>query len=194
MRYPSLYQINTRVWLRDLADSLKRPATLTDIPDEFLDQVASLGFDYVWFLGLWQTGPAGRRLSLGHPEWLREFRAALPDFSEADVNGSPFAVTGYTLHRDFGQEVDLLTLKERLNTRGLKLIVISFPTTRPWSIPGWQSTPSSMFRGVQPTLSGSPRITGGWRPDRAPSFWPTAGIPTFPAGLTPSNSTTVTQP
>ena len=40
-RYPFLYQINTRVWLRELADRLARPATLADIPDDFLDQVAA---------------------------------------------------------------------------------------------------------------------------------------------------------
>ena len=123
VRYPSLYQINTRVWLRELSDSLGRSATLADIPDEFLDQVASMGFDYVWFLGLWQTGAAGRQVSLSHADWLKEFQATLPDFTEADVSGSPFAITGYTLHRDFGQEADLLNLKERLRKRGLKLIV-----------------------------------------------------------------------
>ena len=45
-RYPSLYQINTRVWLRELSNSLGRPAALADIPDAFLDQVAAMGFDY----------------------------------------------------------------------------------------------------------------------------------------------------
>ena len=138
VRYPSLYQINTRVWLRELANTLGRPAILADIPDEFLDQVAALGFDYVWFLGLWQTGSAGRQVSLGHPEWLKEFQATLPDFSEADVSGSPFAVTGYTLHRDFGRETDLLSLKERLQARGLKLIVDFVPNhtalDHPWVI------------------------------------------------------------
>ena len=116
--YPSLYQINTRVWLRDLLPRLGRPATLADIPDEFLDQIVVLGFDYVWFLGLWQTGLAGRQVSLSHPEWLQEFQATLPDFTAADVSGSPFAVTGYALHPDFGPEADLLGLKERLKPGG----------------------------------------------------------------------------
>jgi hypothetical protein len=89
VRYPSLYQINTRVWLRELSDRLGRAATLADIPDDFLDQVAALGFDYVWFLGLWQTGQAGREVSLGHHEWLQEFQATLPGFTEADISGSP---------------------------------------------------------------------------------------------------------
>jgi len=134
--YPSLYQINTRVWLQELADRLGRAATLADIPDPFLDQVAAQGFDYVWFLGLWQTGQAGRQVSLSHPEWLREFEATLPGFTEADVSGSPFAVTGYTLHQDFGREADLLGLKERLKARGLKLLVDFVPNhtapDHPW--------------------------------------------------------------
>jgi hypothetical protein len=115
------------VWLRGLSDRLGRPATLADIPDEFFDQKVSLGFDYVWFLGLWQTGTAGRRVSLSHPEWIKEFKATLPDFTEPDVSGSPFAVTGYSLHRDFGREVDLFCLKECLQERGLKLIVDFVP-------------------------------------------------------------------
>jgi hypothetical protein len=39
VRYPSLYQINARIWLREFGSTLGRPATLADNPDEFLDQV-----------------------------------------------------------------------------------------------------------------------------------------------------------
>ncbi len=55
-KYPCLYQINTRVWLRDLSQNLARQATLNDIPDGELDQLAQAGFDWLWFLGVWQTG------------------------------------------------------------------------------------------------------------------------------------------
>jgi hypothetical protein len=193
VRYPSLYQINTRVWLRELANTLGRPAILADIPDAFLDQVAAQGFDYLWFLGLWQTGSAGRQVSLGHPEWLKEFQATLPGFTEDDVSGSPFAVTGYTLHRDFGQVADLLSLKERLGARGLSSSWTLSPTTRPRIIPGWSSTPSSMFREAPPTWSGNPIITGGLKPPAAPLSWPTAVTPTSPAGPIPSRSTIATR-
>ena len=86
-KYPTLYQINTRVWLRELSDRFGRPVTLADIPDDLFDHVASMGFDYIWFLGLWQTGKAGRQVSLSHPEWLQDYRATLPGFTEADVSG-----------------------------------------------------------------------------------------------------------
>ena len=39
--YPSLYQVNTRVWLTEFAKSRGRPATLDDIPDAELDQFAA---------------------------------------------------------------------------------------------------------------------------------------------------------
>jgi hypothetical protein len=52
-RYPSLFQINTRVWLTELGHALHRPATLDDIPDATLDRLAERGFDWVWFLNAW---------------------------------------------------------------------------------------------------------------------------------------------
>jgi hypothetical protein len=45
--YPSLYQINTRVWLTELSRTLRRPATLDDIPDAELDRLAAMGFDWI---------------------------------------------------------------------------------------------------------------------------------------------------
>ena len=59
-RYPLLYQINTRVWLTDLSRSLGRNATLDDIRDAELDDIARMGFDWVWLLSVWQTGPAAQ--------------------------------------------------------------------------------------------------------------------------------------
>jgi len=91
-RYPSLFQINTRLRLSELARVLGRPATLDDIPDDELDRLASDGFDIVWLLGVWQTGRAAREVSATNPEWLAEYRRVLGDFDEADVCGSPFAV------------------------------------------------------------------------------------------------------
>ena len=37
--YPSLYQINTRVWLTELSKQLGRPAMLDDVPDSELDRL-----------------------------------------------------------------------------------------------------------------------------------------------------------
>src|SRR5580692_5156364 len=94
--YPSLYQINTRVWLTEFSRKLGRPATLDDIPDAELGRLAKIGFDWIWMLSVWQTGAAGRQVSRNNPEWRREFHETLPDLTEEDVIGSGFAITGYT--------------------------------------------------------------------------------------------------
>ena len=83
--YPSLFQITTRVWLTELSRALQRPATLDDIPDRDLDHLAKMGFDWLWFLSVWQTGPAGQRISRSNPEWRREFQETLPDLREGDL-------------------------------------------------------------------------------------------------------------
>jgi len=46
-RYPSLYQINTRVRLTELSQAMGRPATLDDIPDAELDCRAEMGLDWI---------------------------------------------------------------------------------------------------------------------------------------------------
>ena len=93
-RYPALFQINTRVWLTELRRTLGRAATLDDIPDAALDRLVEQGFDWVWFLSVWQTGPAGQHVSRSHLEWRKEFQETLPDLQEADIAGSGFAITG----------------------------------------------------------------------------------------------------
>src|SRR5687768_12901715 len=101
-RYPSLYQINTRVWLTELSQELGRVATLDDIPDVELDRLAELGFDWVWFLSVWQTGLAGQQISRSNQEWRKEFEETLPHLREEDIAGSGFAITGYTVHHQLG--------------------------------------------------------------------------------------------
>ena len=133
---PLLYQINTRVWLTELSQSLGRPATLDDIPDVELDLLAKMGFDWLWFLSVWQTGLAGQRISRTNPEWRREFQETLPDLREDDIAGSGFAITGYTVHRDLGGDAALARLRERLRKRGLKLLLDFVPNhtglDHPW--------------------------------------------------------------
>ena len=126
-RYPALLQINTRALLSELADTLQRHATLDDIPDATLDRIASDGFDWVWPLGVWQTGEAARRVSLQAPEWQAEYRQLLGDFTDEDVAGSPFAIREYVVNGNFGGPAALARFRGRLVARGLKLMLDFVP-------------------------------------------------------------------
>ena len=126
-RHPLLYQLNTRVVLNELSRSLGHVATLDDFPDTELDRLAALGFEWIWLLSVWQTGDAARRVSRSNPQWRAEFEHTLPDLREADIAGSGFAISGYTVHRDLGGAAALVRLRTRMRQRGLKLMLDFVP-------------------------------------------------------------------
>jgi len=125
--YPSLYQINTRVWMTELSRKLGHQATLDDIPDEALNKLADSGFDWIWFLSVWQTGLAAQRVSRQNPGWRREFQETLPDLEEEDIAGSGFAITRYTVSEQLGGDAALSRLRQRLAKRGMKLMLDFVP-------------------------------------------------------------------
>jgi hypothetical protein len=118
-RYPSLLQINSRVWLERLSCEAGRRITLADIDDTTIDRFAEQGFDWVWLLSVWQTGAAGRAVSRGNPQWRAEFVAILPDLTEDDICGSGFAITAYTVGGRLGGERALAQFREKLARRGI---------------------------------------------------------------------------
>jgi hypothetical protein len=156
-RYPSLFQVNTRVRLAELAASLGRPATLDDVPDAELDRLAEDGFDLVWFLGVWQTGEAARAVSRSKPEWLEEYRRVLPDFREQDVCGSCFAIRDYHVHEDFGGDEALARLRWRLERRGLRLILDFVPNHMAPDHPWVAEHPDFFVAGTEEQLAQQPR-------------------------------------
>lgn len=157
VRYPSLYQINTRVWLTELSRDLGRPANLDDIPNAELDRLAGLGFDWVWFLSVWQTGALGQQVSRDNPEWRREFHETLPDLREEDIPGSGFAITGYTVHRGLGGDAALARLRERLRRRGLRLMLDFVPNHTGLDHPWVEDHPDYYVRGTELDLARAPQ-------------------------------------
>lgn len=137
-RSPLLYQVNTRIWLNLLSQELSRPVTLDDLPDAWLEQISRQGFDWVYLLGVWQTGEAGRHHSLTSPEMRHEFKSLLPDLIDDDICGSCFAITGYSVAQSLGGDEAMLRLRDRLNQLGLRLMLDFVPnhtaTDHPWVV------------------------------------------------------------
>ena len=156
-RYPSLYQVNTRVWLTELSRELGRRATLDDIPDSELDRLAGIGFDWIWMTSVWQTGLAGQRISRTNPEWRHEFQETLPDLREEDIPGSGFAITGYTVHDDLGGDAALARLRRRLARRGLRLLLDFVPNHTGLDHPWVEDHPEYYMRGTERDLARAPQ-------------------------------------
>ncbi|MFC1922276.1 alpha-amylase family glycosyl hydrolase [Chloroflexota bacterium] len=155
--YPSLYQINTRVWLTSLSETLGRPAQLDDIPDAELDRLVAMGFDWVWFLSVWQTGPAAQAISRANPGWRREFNETLPDLKEEDIAGSGFAIQNYAVHRDLGGDAALARLRQRLQKRGLKLMLDFVPNHMAPDHPWVEEHPEYFITGTEDLLAREPQ-------------------------------------
>ncbi len=155
--HPSLYQINTRVWLTELSRKLGRTAQLDDIPDAELDRLSKMGFDWVWFLSVWQTGPAAQAISRANPGWRREFEETLPDLKDEDIAGSGFAIQNYAVHRDLGGDAALARLRERLQKRGLRLMLDFVPNHMAPDHPWIDEHPDFFVHGSEADLFRSPR-------------------------------------
>jgi Alpha amylase, catalytic domain len=156
-RYPSILQINTRVWLTQLSRDLRRPATLDDVPNAELDRLAAMGFDWVWFLSVWQTGLAGQQVSRTNPEWRKEFQETLPDLGEKDIAGSGFAITGYTVHEQLGGNAALVRLRERMRQRGLRLLLDFVPNHTGLDHPWVEHHPEYYVSGTERDLAQAPQ-------------------------------------
>jgi glycosidase len=154
---PLLYQVNTRVLLYERGVELGRAATLDDVPNDLLDDIAARGFDWVWMLGVWQTGEAARAVSSASAEWTVEYHEALSDFTPDDVTGSPFAIVDYGVHRDFGGDVALAGLRARLSERGLKLLLDFVPNHTGLDHPWLVDAPQRYVGGTEDDLAAQPQ-------------------------------------
>lgn len=159
--YPALYQINTRVWLTRLSRELGRHATLDDIPDSDLDRLAESGFDWIWFLSVWQTGLASQEVSRSQAQWLKEFHETLPDLTSEDIAGSGFAITSYSTHRDLGGNSALSRLRNRLQQRGLRLMLDFVPNHTGLDHHWVEEHPEYYVKGTEQDLATAP-MNYGW--------------------------------
>ncbi|MCL6258325.1 alpha-amylase family glycosyl hydrolase [Aquiflexum sp. TKW24L] len=125
--YPTLYQVNIRVWLNSISIKLCKRATLDDIPDHELDKIKEMGFEWVWLMGIWQTGSRGKEISRTNQDLLDEFERTLPDLKMGDIGGSGFAITSYEIHGDLGGNEALGRIKKKMKEKGLFLMLDFVP-------------------------------------------------------------------
>jgi glycosidase len=179
-RYPSLFQINTRVWLERLSREAGRRITLAGIDDATLDGFAEKGFDWIWLLSVWQIGAAGRAVSRGNPQWRAEFKAILPDLTDDDICGSGFAITAYTAGEALGGERALAQFRQRLAQRGIKLMLDFVPNHTAPDHPWVKTHPDYYIEGSEEALAGALQNYLRVETDRGPKILAYGRDPNFP--------------
>jgi len=135
---PLLYEINARVWLGEMQPLAKgksrrpppgaRRGGLAQVPAGAVNEIAGLGFDLVWLMGVWQTGAAGERLARELIERHPEMSRALDGFDPLeDVVSSPYAVQDYTAAESLGGPKGLAGFRGALAKKGIGLLLDFVP-------------------------------------------------------------------
>ena len=123
---PSLYEINTRVWLRQF-DKPGRRATLRDVPDNFWANLQNKGMHIVWLMGVWKINARALHENDLSAELQSGYDQALPDWQEDDVIGSPYAIDEYIVADDLGGPEALKHIRQQLAKFDLRLMLDFVP-------------------------------------------------------------------
>jgi glycosidase len=122
-KHPILYEISTRPWLFELSKKYGKSITkIKDIPLEEFDYLKENGIEIVWMMGVWKLGTYGLEF-----DKKLDYSDVLPDWTEDDVIGSPYAISEYTCNPSIGSNDDLVWLREELHSRNMKLMLDFVP-------------------------------------------------------------------
>ena len=126
-RYPTIYEINTWVWLSELSERAGNSVTLSSVPQAEWDVIAKFGFDGVWLMGVWERSPAGIAIANRNKSLLDDFKRALPDFRPQDNVGSAYCVRRYSVDEHLGGPEGLAVARTELAKRGIRLVLDFVP-------------------------------------------------------------------
>jgi glycosidase len=136
-RYPTIYEINSWVWLSELGNKARRSIDFASVPSAEWDAIADYGFDAVWLMGVWERSPAGIAIANQNNNLLEDFRRALPDFRSEDNVGSPYCVRRYVVDRRLGGPEGLAIARKELARRKIRLLLDLVPNhvapDHPWA-------------------------------------------------------------
>jgi hypothetical protein len=166
---PTLYEINAWAWLEQLSRQAGQFITLGSVPQAELERIASYGFDGVWLMGVWQRSPDGRRVAREHTGLQGEYRQALPDYTDADVVGSPYSIPDYRADPTLGGDGELAMLRQRLADLGLRLVLDFVPNHFACDHPWISQHPERLVQGGADSLAREPvnyfdvTVDGQWK-------------------------------
>ena len=143
----TLLEISTRPYLYYLSQKYKKEINkLSLIPKEELDFFEKMGFNMIWFMGVWNNGIEGRNFDKKDESRIKKYNKNLPNWTNEDVIGSPYSIYSYDPSPEIGNLDDLKWLKEELNKRKIKLILDFVPNHSSMDAPEIKSNPDFYIR------------------------------------------------
>ncbi len=156
VRHPFVYEINTWPWLESISEQEGSRVDLGTVPARYWQELADLGFDAVWLMGVWQRSPAGIDIALANPGLRSDFQAALPDWRVEDVAGSPYCIRDYVVDDHLGGTVGLAAARQALAQLNIRLILDFVPNHVAPDHPWTTSRPELFITGTDRDLDTDP--------------------------------------
>jgi hypothetical protein len=116
-----IYEINTRAHC----------ANFNQITQAELIELSQIGFNAIWFMGVWRIGEGARKIS---------------KIISEDFEGSPFAISSYQFNPSLGDEREFRALVERAHRAGLSVIVDFIPNHMALDSPWIEENPEFFIR------------------------------------------------
>ncbi len=159
--HPVVYEVNTAVWLGEVAALLGTDVTLEAVPAPEWDRVVPEGISVVWLMGVWARSLSGRQIALLNPDLRAGWSSALPDWTSTDVVGSPYCITDYVPAAEFGGWAGLDRARAELRARGALLMVDWVPNHVGPDSPWLRTAPEAFVRGTVEELARQPEAFVG---------------------------------
>ncbi len=126
-KFPNLYEINTRVWIKRFATPENPKPKLTDVPSSYWEGLAKKNIDIIWLMGMWKVNRETVKKYCFEDFLKRNYDKALKDWKEEDVIGSPYAIEEYSINPELGDNETIPVLRKKLNSLGIKLFLDFIP-------------------------------------------------------------------
>jgi hypothetical protein len=153
---PVAHEVNTAVWLREVGHRAGSTVTLRDVPPAEWDALVPDGVNIVWLMGVWERSALGRAIALDDPGLRAAWAAALPDWTQADVAGSPYCIRDYVPDPFVGGWAGIDAAREQLRARGARLMLDWVPNHVGPDSPWLLAEPDAFVRGTAEELARRP--------------------------------------
>jgi hypothetical protein len=125
--HPHLLEISAWPWLERLSRDEGRLVTLGDVPASHWDRIAVQGFQFLYLMGVWRRSAIGRELARADRGLRADYDRVLPDWTDADVPGSPYCIEAYEPDERMGGWAGLEAARGELRARGVRLMLDFVP-------------------------------------------------------------------
>ncbi len=145
VKHPLILEINTLPWLHHLSEKFQEDITLQNIPDSVILDFEN--YNAIWLMGVWQRSKISEKIAQEHKELQDDFQQGLPDYTPADIIGSPYAVKNYEPDPRIGGNNGLHNIHKCLNDLEKCLILDYIPNHTAIDHPWVANNPDIYIKG-----------------------------------------------